>query len=698
MHDNLRTVETIIEINGYVPHEFMALAVIVEYEVGVPLSREATLNLKTMPGAIMQRDKIVTNIIVGACLFIPFDGQRVHLRTGSLRKSEYDSNPQIQLELRTDDICQVLSQNYILKQPVNDDNSSVSLIGFDAKMYDSFHHEIRHNDEIDEQTFDGLDGSDHAPMPSVSRSSVSRSVSKKEHSSRYEASEKQIDQKRQFHSSAEDNDSSSLADSIVSGNSTVSSLRLDVTKYVERTLRQKNHEVRTDTSSDILDAFKYPANKESSLLSRSLHSKIIRTKIEPAISGGDQIVDHTRELSRAARTRLNRHGFSEHTEQENAHFRQTGESSHPRKFSLDPVDITLETRDSLNINDVSVQFAGFRAISSEHTIYDERGRTPRAIYCSYQFYTFSPTRTEVMRLLPASLGQVAALAREEAHARDESPLALRYIIDPTGNCTSELYEFADYLANYQLNIDVWDADSLLLIGTCSVPLRKLMRQGQPKSSCWVESDIIDADIGLPSLNGITVSSIALRGPPVGKIVGSLNILLCNFGREGKLAKPITSSNDDDKFNWRAHGAALGSNVEKQSRNLNHRPKNIVRAKPLSESTPELSKALEDTRRSDIKGLSKRSLIANRGDESNRTLTHDEVIAIFRRFQAPPDNPGKLQYKGSPGRDLLTLLDVQSFSSTMKKCFKILKSSTDVNLKKVRSPYKISHFKITRSIF
>lgn len=37
----------------------------------------------------------------------------------------------------------------------------------------------------------------------------------------------------------------------------------------------------------------------------------------------------------------------------------------------------------------------------------------------------------------------------------------------------------EYLSSKQLHVDVWDGDSLLLLGSLSMPLWRLMRQGSP---------------------------------------------------------------------------------------------------------------------------------------------------------------------------------------------------------------------------
>jgi hypothetical protein len=149
------------------------------------------------------------------------------------------------------------------------------------------------------------------------------------------------------------------------------------------------------------------------------------------------------------------------------------------------VDVELEARDFLSLHDISIQFAGYRVCSStfdtnsSSSVYPE----PRSVYFSYQFYSCQPSRTEVMRLLPSEKGQPSVLCREDARTRDEAPLSLRYLIDCSDTSPTEAVEFAEYMAYHSLFVDVWDANSLMLLGTCSIPLRRIMRQGSPVVRC-----------------------------------------------------------------------------------------------------------------------------------------------------------------------------------------------------------------------
>ena len=54
-------------------------------------------------------------------------------------------------------------------------------------------------------------------------------------------------------------------------------------------------------------------------------------------------------------------------------------------------------------------------------------------------------------------------------------------------------QFARYLKERILTIDLWNGDSLLHFGTCKVPLASFMRQGSDSKSLAQEYDICDPE-------------------------------------------------------------------------------------------------------------------------------------------------------------------------------------------------------------
>ncbi|RYG69216.1 hypothetical protein EON64_03285 [archaeon] len=394
-----------------------------------------------------------------------------------------------------------------------------------------------------------------------------------------------------------------------------------------------------------------------------------------------------RNMTRGAKTRLNRHGITDVITDTADYFLQQEEaykdaSAHGYQRSVlkkpssilnnynamgQRVDLYKEAEDELNISEINIQFVGYRAAVAENST-DLVFHAPRSIYCSFQFYACQPTRTEAMSLLDADKGSVHVLVRDEPSARRDPPLVLRYIVDNSKTSMYESYEFAGYLAQKSIYIDVWDADSMIYLGTVGIPCKLFMRQGAPYVKHAVEVDIINGESNATSRGGITTMVILDNGPLVGERVGSLSVMLSNQGVKGKKRpndKQIFHKQPMEGLNWRAHA------TEHSTPSQTNRPKNIVRARPLTETAPELSQALTSLREQ-VRGVSFRSLAASRGAGGMSTLNYDEVVILFKRFAG--DKKGTVQYNG----DLLVLMDLPSMSIMVKKLVKATKAFGDTS--------------------
>lgn len=53
--------------------------------------------------------------------------------------------------------------------------------------------------------------------------------------------------------------------------------------------------------------------------------------------------------------------------------------------------------------------------------------------------------------------------------------------------------FLEYLAHSTMSIDVWDADSLHLIGTSTLQLKDLLRHGKDAVQATLELDVIKTE-------------------------------------------------------------------------------------------------------------------------------------------------------------------------------------------------------------
>lgn len=741
-----------LALEGYVPHENVALVFLVEYEVGIFKPPATQYDVHSTIDAIFGENSMLrTSVSIGATAHIPFDGR--HFQLKNIANEEQDGNSDdlnMELELLPNQLCQVLSQNLIFSDEDHrrlvaaakakiaskglasaageDENSNENpVIGFDLKVLKR-KKEFVHMQSMDDMGSDSEEESDADSDVSVGRRG-GRRRQQQHKPTRFVASD---------HPRRDDDDAVSVRSepSLVGGSSDASSLRLDPTYYMS----MHTHKPYTPTDPTPQPQpvayepnLQLPIGRQSSLLARSMETRLDGSKKlvqksgdnellresrsrlrergghhsvfsdESAAAGGSirhvynrsphashQVVDHSakadvKDLSRAARARLSRHGFSYaiadsgHIQNQPPQFGSVRISQQKADVAM-AVDIDAEAKDELNVHEINIQFAGYRVgYPKQH---DGKSKlphasvAPRCVYFSFQFFTCRPTRTEIMRLLPSSSSkpdEFSILVRDEANSsRNEAPLVLRYIINASEVSPLEAVEFAEYLAHGTLFIDVWDADSLLHIGTLGLPLKRLMRQGKSMAKVGLESNVINSESSLRADRGGVYTTVISDGAaPSGTVVGAVNVLLANYGQKGPTATECRDSKNScnesrfvakqsvEGLNWRA----VDDGGKKSS--SKHRPKMSVRAKPLTESAPELHKALQEHRVDDGR-CSNRSLSALRGNEGVHSLTYDDIMILFKRFQG--SLKGTIQYSGQ----MMKLLDLPNSSQAILKFFKLYK--------------------------
>ena len=555
-----------IEVEGFVPHELVALVISVEYIIS------ATELKHTVP------------VTIGASVFIPLRDGKIFLKDNQFNETDATMFS-IQLDVANAEVCEAI----ISDRCVGTSSSfKTPRLGFDIKMSDNKGKSILHGQEI------------------ISNGTV---VDKVDFG----------DTERSFVGS----DIDSLPCAVVQGDTFRTSFSRDLTQ----TLRP----------SDFIDG-KEPFGsrisfndemRTSSVLGEDELTSEYDNKV--AYDVLPNVKEYSRQLTRGAVSKLTRHGF-------NAKYGMTKEGEvHHHIDDLD-VDIIAEARDSLSVNEVTIQFAGFRTDTNVYV-----SNNLRAIHCNYQFYTSGSVWTENFRILPSERGEISILMRDEVKSRNENPPVYRHVVNCADLTTDEADDFAEYLHNKILYVDVWDADSLHLLGTCSIPLRPLMRQGQSSVKYAVECDIIDANASRQMHDGISTIDIVSNGPAIGVIVGSLNIIMNNTGKAG---------------NAPLNGAVGGNDYDHRSRAKNH-----TRAKALKDSEPALSRALNDqlTNRNNTSTWKENA-------DGNAALKYDDLVRLFKRF--PGSIKGTVLYHGS----LLNLLEVPTTKSAISNLMKVMKAA------------------------
>lgn len=158
-------------------------------------------------------------------------------------------------------------------------------------------------------------------------------------------------------------------------------------------------------------------------------------------------------------------------------------------------DLGKEVSDPLRSHVVVLQFLAVKL-----------PQTFKQLYFTTRFFTFEPLKTVA-----------AQVVRKEASDKDDDA-AVPLHVDPsvsasqtaTGICLhfkvdtdaeagggDKAMYFAKYLAARALQIEVWDADAHLPIGSIQVDLRLLLRQGREAVQSAGEYSITDSSLSLP---------------------------------------------------------------------------------------------------------------------------------------------------------------------------------------------------------
>jgi Ca2+-binding EF-hand superfamily protein len=725
--EDILLAQNAIQVRGYAAHELMALVVMLEYEVSTPHRSDSKYDNKKMKATLsnLREENMITHVVLGCAVHVPFDGNKVNTTNAAgvdcvkLRLFNDDTcailspNPVFVDPTASksskgdegkddsdneDELDTFMNVSFVLG--VNDPVSGRSGGADDDS--------VRGGVELDEDVRpnEADDGSElgEATRTRDSRQSQRRSTDRERTSAMDRDRDRDLGRgsTRGTTGPFRQHDDDDADDDIPAQN-------LDSTYYETRKSHDRGYPPDVEASIDgesSLGAYSPPRARggagrghlgEPSLYSRALTAPVfpggapgvelrgsregfdnfdrydgtgrrVGVPAQPPLFAPAPVMAGNREISRGARARLDRHGFNQAmlTDDDASPAAIPGaykSSTLNTRGSIGNarVDVNLEAQDSNAVNDVTLQFAAFR-----HSNKTQPASRPTCIYFSYQFYTAAPTRTELLKLLSPDDGRLCVLARDDSFHRNEPPLALRHVVDCSEGSSIEVLEFAEYLAHKVLYVDVWDSDSLIMLGTCAVPLRDIMRQGSPSVRRAIECDVVSVDLGSNGDAGHSSGSVVYSGGLLqGEVVGSVQIILCNHGkrggalpRAGAVTKSTGEGNEID-LNWRINPADPAAAGE-SSATLHGRPRHATRARPLAERAPELSDAITRHRRYARNDDVARSLGSARGTENANTITYDEIITLFKKFEG--NVAGTIRYNG----ELMSLLEVPTMGNLMRK--------------------------------
>ncbi|KAM6045983.1 nephrocystin-4 isoform 3-T3 [Theristicus caerulescens] len=237
-------------------------------------------------------------------------------------------------------------------------------------------------------------------------------------------------------------------------------------------------------------------------------------------------------LSRASLARLHAAGFPEILDR-NEEPVEISEVADPGSFSLQ-----LEEADPLQGNEIILQFLAFGRDARDSA----EGTWPRTVFLTFQFYRFPPVTTPRLQLVSTDGGPAAGPAvpaqllvrvnKDGTFSTGPPGLQLKYMVDPAFLRPGEQRWFVRYLAEHSLQIDVWDGDSLLLVGSAAIKLEPLLRQGRAAVRTHHELEVAtteyEPDVTVMGREALRHGALRPLGIRVA-VRGRLHLCLANVG-------------------------------------------------------------------------------------------------------------------------------------------------------------------------
>ncbi|XP_050765301.1 nephrocystin-4 [Gymnogyps californianus] len=283
-------------------------------------------------------------------------------------------------------------------------------------------------------------------------------------------------------------------------------------------------------------------------------------------------------LSRASLARLHAAGFPEILDR-NGQPVEISEPADPGSFSP-----RLEEADPLQGNEIILQFLAFGRDARDGA----EGTWPRTVFLTFQFYRFPPVTTPRLQLVstdgglaagPAVPAQLLVRVNKDGTLGTGPPgLQLKYMVDPAFLRPGEQRWFVRYLAEHSLQIDVWDGDSLLLVGSAAVKLEPLLRQGRAAVRTHHELEVAtteyEPDATVMGREALRHGALRPLGVRVA-VRGRLHFCLANVGHPseetpGQPPSPLPSRSrivptPDSAGSWFSLNAAGGRRVSRARR-------------------------------------------------------------------------------------------------------------------------------------
>ncbi|XP_029994709.1 nephrocystin-4 [Sphaeramia orbicularis] len=128
---------------------------------------------------------------------------------------------------------------------------------------------------------------------------------------------------------------------------------------------------------------------------------------------------------------------------------------------------------------------------------------PEDVHFTFQFYRFPPVTSQQLKLLTSDKVQrkpsdplpcVLASINKDGTINSGAPgLQVQFRVDQSFLKPGEKRCFLRYLALHTMHIDIWDSNSLLLIGSTAIELKYMLRQGKTAVQALHELEVLTTD-------------------------------------------------------------------------------------------------------------------------------------------------------------------------------------------------------------
>ncbi|XP_061457406.1 nephrocystin-4 isoform X2 [Rhineura floridana] len=301
-------------------------------------------------------------------------------------------------------------------------------------------------------------------------------------------------------------------------------------------------------------------------------------------------------LTRASLARLQASGFPELLDC-NKEPVQMVDPSDPLNFNPQ-----REEADLLQNNEIILQFLAFTRTAEDSTASE---MWPKTIYFTFQFYRFPlviTPRLQLVKVEPSGTAPFVSSSHILVQIKEDGTLScgspgfqLKYMVDPGFLKPGERRCFIHYLAEHTLQIDVWDGDSLLLVGSAAVKLKHSLRQGRPAIQVHHELEVVTMEYKQDAtvMTGEVLKHGGVKPIGVHAVVrGRLHLSLANIGHpwEQKQRKPLSLPPSRSRIVL-SHGGTSGFHGGSLLSLSAHGVGNVCQAQKLADVDSELAAML-----------------------------------------------------------------------------------------------------------